>query len=96
MTQIPFCLDPRTNQPTIAYYVMELNGTINNINGGARNDLHMLRMAECVCTGCDAPPTKRQCSCVAGLLMLSKHLTESKHKQQATASVKLRTLDAFL
>ena len=53
------------------------------------------------CESCDALPTKQQCSCVADLSMLSeyhinKHLTESKHKQQATASVKLRTLDAFL
>ena len=31
---------------------MRLYGILNNVNGGARNDLHVLR------TSCDAPPTK--------------------------------------
>ena len=43
---------------------MELYGTINEENRDARTDLHVLpsRMAEHM--SCDAPPTKRQCSCV--------------------------------
>ena len=53
---------------------MKLYSTTNNINGGARNDLHVLHVS------CDAPPTKQQCSCGADLLTLSeyhinKHLT---------------------
>ena len=72
-------------------------GTCNNVNGGTRNDLHVLRSQMAECTRVDAP---RQCSCVAVLLTLSeyhinKHLTGSKHKQQVTAGVKLTMLDAF-
>ena len=59
---------------------MELDGTINNINGDTWNDLHVLRIAECGSCACDAPPTKQQCSCGENLLTLSeyhidKHLT---------------------
>ena len=47
---------------------------INNVNEGTRNDLCTL------CTSCDVPPTKRQCSQGVDLLTLSgycinKHLT---------------------
>ena len=45
---------------------MELYGVINNVNGGARNYLHMLQMAEC-----DVTPTKQQCSCGADLSTFS-------------------------
>ena len=49
---------------------------------------------------CDAPPTKRQCSCRVDLLTvgqyrINKYLTGFKHKQQATTSVKVQMLDAF-
>ena len=63
---------------------MDLYSTIKDVNGGARNDLHVIRMS------CDVPPRKRQCSRGADLLTLSKycinkHLTRSKHKRQAAA-----------
>ena len=84
-------LEP-TNQPLCNNHVIiGLYGTINNINGGVRNELHMLHAS------CDAPQTKLQCSRGADLLTLSETSTwlESKLKRQATASVKVRTLDPF-
>ena len=48
---------------------MELYGAINKINGGARNYLHMLQMAEHM--SCDVTPTKQQCSCGADLSTFS-------------------------
>ena len=58
---------------------MELYGTINDVDGGAQNNLHVL---SCVAS-CDAPPTKRQCSHGEDLLILreyhiNKHLTGVK------------------
>ena len=70
---------------------MELYGTINNVKGGARNNLHVLRKAEH--TSCDALPTKR--AVVEWICRPSVHLTGSKYKQRATASVKVRRLNAF-
>ena len=50
---------------------MQLYDTVTNINRGAWNNLHALRMAEYI--SCDAPPTKRQCSCGVDLLTLSEY-----------------------
>ena len=53
----PFCLILGANQPTHAYdYVIIVYGTINNINGGARTDLHVLWASG------DAPSTNRYSS----------------------------------
>ena len=93
-----FALTPApTNQPLRNDYVIIVYGTCNNVNGGTRNNLHVLSSQMAESTRCDA---LRQCSCVAVLSTLSeryinKHLTRSKHKQQVTAGIKLRTLDAF-
>ena len=68
-TQSPFLPWP-LNQPTnrcviiMQLYYTELYGTINNINGGALNNLHVLRMVERA-RSWDAPPTKQQYSCGA-------------------------------
>ena len=93
-----FALTPEpTNQLLRNDYVIIVYGTCNNVNGGTRNNLHVLSSQMAESTRCDA---LRQCSCVAVLSTLSeryinKHLTRSKHKQQVTAGIKLRTLDAF-
>ena len=59
------CLDLQTNQPLLnKYFVYKI---IRYVNGGARNDLHMLR------TSCDVLPTKQQCSRGADLLTLSEY-----------------------
>ena len=91
---------------------MELYDTINNVNGGTQNDLHVLRTS-----------FEQECSRGADLLLalgeyrINKHLTRvqaqatghcrcesmsarcilpgSKHKQEATAGVKVKMLKAF-
>ena len=70
-TQIPF-LPWSLNQPlhnNIVYNYIVC--TINDANGGARNVLHVLQIAECV--SCDALPTHRQCSCGEDLLTLNEY-----------------------
>ena len=70
LMQTPFL---PASQCVIIMYT-KLYSTFNNINGGERNDLHVLH------TNCDVPPTKRQWSRGADLLTLieyhiNKHLT---------------------
>ena len=68
--------------------------TINNVNGGAQSDLHMLRVS------CDVLPTKQQCSCGADLLTVSeyrinKHFTRVQAQVTGHAGVKVQTLNVF-